>query len=293
MADEITISKTKRIRECGLNEGWLQGLIENDPSILLLGDLEVVRREKRQSSGGRLDFLLQNPEDDSMYEVEVMLGETDESHIIRTIEYWDLERRRWPKRSHTAVLVAEHMNRRFFNVIQLLSLEIPIIAIQANIIDVDGKRVLHFTKILEVYQEPESQVLPPTETVDERHWQEKSSWTLAHAKTLQEIFSRVLGEIKLNFNRHDIRLGHAGEDFIVLDRRAKGRSSFRIWLTNAEMAVATEVLDKGQIPYNVKPNGDNSDWQIIRLQVDQDFIQKNDNLFQEFAKLYQRSCQRT
>jgi hypothetical protein len=293
MTDEITVSKTKLIRECGLNEGWLQDLIENDLSILLLGDLEIVRREKRQSSGGRLDFLLQNPEDDSMCEVEVMLGETDESHIIRTIEYWDLERRRWPKRSHTAVLVAEHMNGRFFNVIQLLSLEIPIIAIQANIIEVDGKRGLHFTKILEVYQEPESQVLHPPETVDEKYWQEKWPWTLAHAKNFQEIFSRVFDDIKLNFNRHDTRLGHAGEDFIVLDKRAKGRSSFRIWLNNAEMAVATEVLDTEQIPYKVRPNGDNSDWQAIRLQVDQVFIQKNDNLFEEFAKLYQKSCQRT
>ncbi len=55
-----------------------------------------------------------------------MLGETDASHIIRTIEYWDLERRRWPKRPHTAVLVAENMERRFFNVIQLLTFTIPI-----------------------------------------------------------------------------------------------------------------------------------------------------------------------
>jgi hypothetical protein len=117
MTDRITISKTVSIRDCGFKENWLSDQIEKDPSILGLGDLEVVRREKTQSSGGRLDFLLQNPDDDSMYEVEVMLGETDESHIIRSIEYWDLERRRWPKRSHTAVLVAEHMNRRFFNVI--------------------------------------------------------------------------------------------------------------------------------------------------------------------------------
>jgi hypothetical protein len=47
--------------------------------------LEAIAQERQQSSGGRLDILLKNPEDDSMYEVEVMLGETDETHIIRTI----------------------------------------------------------------------------------------------------------------------------------------------------------------------------------------------------------------
>jgi len=31
------------------------------------------------------------------YHVELQLGATDESHIIRTIEYWDTERRRWPQ----------------------------------------------------------------------------------------------------------------------------------------------------------------------------------------------------
>ncbi len=41
-----------------------------------------------------------------MYEIEVQLGETDPSHIIRTIEYWDLVKRKWPQRQHFAVLVA-------------------------------------------------------------------------------------------------------------------------------------------------------------------------------------------
>ena len=33
-------------------------------------------------------MLLKDPEDDSMFEVELKLGATDETHIIRTIEYW-------------------------------------------------------------------------------------------------------------------------------------------------------------------------------------------------------------
>ena len=49
----------------------------------------------KQASGGRIDFLLSDPETNTMYEVKVMLGRLDESHIIRTIEYWDIERRRW------------------------------------------------------------------------------------------------------------------------------------------------------------------------------------------------------
>ena len=88
MTDVVPIGLERSVRECGFDEVWLQDQIADNPSCLQLGDLELVSRERQQSSGGRLDILLKDPQDDSMYEVEVMLGETDESHIIRTIEYW-------------------------------------------------------------------------------------------------------------------------------------------------------------------------------------------------------------
>jgi hypothetical protein len=42
-----------------------------------------------------------------------MLGELDPSHIIRAIEYWDIERIRFPKRIHRAVIIAEEITSRF------------------------------------------------------------------------------------------------------------------------------------------------------------------------------------
>ena len=116
MSDEVALAQQISLREAGLDEYWLQRQITENPACLGLGDLETISTERRQSSGGRLDILLKDPADDAMYEVEVMLGETDETHIIRTIEYWDNEKRIWPLRQHFAVLVAEQINRRFFNV---------------------------------------------------------------------------------------------------------------------------------------------------------------------------------
>jgi hypothetical protein len=51
-------------------------------------------------------------ESDIRYEVEIMLGAVDESHIIRTIEYWDVERQRYPTLQHCAVIVAEEITER-------------------------------------------------------------------------------------------------------------------------------------------------------------------------------------
>lgn len=80
-----------------LNERWLQERIGEDPSLLGLGDLILKDKERIQPRAGRLDLLLQDAESTKRYEVEVQLGRTDEAHIIRTIEYWDIERRRYPQ----------------------------------------------------------------------------------------------------------------------------------------------------------------------------------------------------
>ena len=122
-----------------LNEKWVQEIIAEDPSILGLGDLILKDKERIQPRAGRLDLLLQDSESTRRYEVEVQLGRTDECHIIRTIEYWDIERKRYPQYEHTAVIVAEDVTSRFLNVINLFHGAIPLIAIQMNAIKIEGK----------------------------------------------------------------------------------------------------------------------------------------------------------
>src|SRR5262249_22319450 len=153
MPNDVQLANRVSIREAGYDEYWLQDQIYQNPACLGLGELDGLAKERFQSGGGRLDILLKDSEDDTMYEVEIMLGETDETHIIRTIEYWDNEKRRWPQRQHIAVLIAEHINRRFFNVIHLLSHSIPIIAIQVALIQSHDKKTLFFTKVLDTYEE--------------------------------------------------------------------------------------------------------------------------------------------
>src|SRR5437016_1503218 len=120
------------------------------------------------------DFLISDPETNTMYEVEVMLGRVDETHIIRSIEYWDIERRRWPTREHRAVIVAEEITTRFFNVIALFNRAIPMIAIKFNAFRVDDKLVLDFTKVLDIYEPPEVEE-PPAEPASRSYWQKRSN----------------------------------------------------------------------------------------------------------------------
>lgn len=131
------------------NEAWLHERIADNPSLLGLGDVRVIDRERPTGSTGRLDMLLFDEDNNRRFEVEIMLGQTDPSHIIRTIEYWDIERRRYPAYEHVAVIIAEDITTRFLNVMGLMSGSIPIIAIQLDALRVAEHIVLNFVHVLD------------------------------------------------------------------------------------------------------------------------------------------------
>ena len=158
------------------NERWLQDLIEKDPTILGLGDVLVLDRERVQERAGRLDLLLSDPDQGTRYEVELMLGATDPSHIIRCIEYWDIERRRYPGYEHVAVLVAEDVTGRFLNVLSLFSGTIPLIAIQVSALQVDDKVVLQCVKVLDQRLLRQDDVVEAKgASVDRSYWVERAN----------------------------------------------------------------------------------------------------------------------
>ena len=147
--EPVTFLKSERVflkNNSEYNENWVQDRIADNPSILGLGKLTLGDRERRQQGAGRLDLLLYDKR--SRYEVELQLGEVDGSHIIRTIEYWDKERKLHPQYNHYAVLVAENVNR-FLNVIELfINKEIPLIVLQMQALRVGEHITLSFTQVL-------------------------------------------------------------------------------------------------------------------------------------------------
>lgn len=246
MSIEIPLATSLSIREAGLDEYWLQQQIFDNPACLGLGDLDAIDKERRQSSGGRLDILLKDPEDDAMYEVEVMLGETDETHIIRTIEYWDNEKRRWPQRQHFAVLVAEHINRRFFNVIHLLSHSIPIIAIHASLLHVNGQRFLSFTKVLDTYEEIDDGSSIEAQTHNREFWAKKAAWTLDAADALLNVAKEVIPDVAQTYLKHYVALG-GKKNYVWLHKRSSGKSLVAFRLSDIHWEKVEELLDTANI----------------------------------------------
>ena len=211
---ELKKVATVELRTAGLDERWLQEQIKDDPGLLGLGDLEIAGREHRQPIGGRIDFLMRDPESETFYEVEVMLGTLNESHIIRTIEYWDVERQRRPLFDHRAVIVAEQITSRFFNVLRLLNRSVPVIAIQLSAFKLDENSiVLHPVTVLDLFEEIED-VDDPAEQADRAFWERKSD--PASLAVMDKIVSllRTAGiEPRLTYNKYHIAMGTTGHNF--------------------------------------------------------------------------------
>jgi hypothetical protein len=214
MALNFVRAHPKRLRELGFDERWLQDRISEDPSLLGLGDLTVITREHSQPSGGRIDFLMYDPEEECRYEIEVMLGRVDESHIIRTLEYWDVERRRFPGVQHRAVVVAEEITNRFFNIITLFNQAIPLIAIQLSAFELDGKVVLHFTTVLDL-PEPESEEEGTSDKVDRQYWEKRANpASLQLVDRLIGLLPGTPGSARITYNKYHIAVGTTGQNFL-------------------------------------------------------------------------------
>jgi hypothetical protein len=161
--------------------------------------------------GGRLDTILYDPEELKRYEVEIQLGKTDESHIIRTIEYWDIERKRNPQYEHCAVIIAEDITSRFLNVISLFNGFIPIIAIQVKAVKFGDKISLFFTKVLD---ETKFELLVEdivVETVNREYWEEKANKKMLKlVDTIISHLDEVKDEYNLKYNKHYIGIEKNG-----------------------------------------------------------------------------------
>ncbi|MBY0471524.1 hypothetical protein K2X30_10185 [bacterium] len=206
-------------------ELWLHSRIAEKPEILGLGEVVLRDRERIQPKAGRLDLLLEDVDLRRRYEVEVQLGSADESHIIRTIEYWDNEKKRFPQYDHCAVIIAENITGRFLNVISLFNGHIPLIAIQVKAIKIENKVTLFFTKVLdEVKFGFEEEPAANQQETNRAYWEERATpETVRLADTILEYISPFAPGFELKYNKYYIGLAQNGraQNFVAFKPQRK------------------------------------------------------------------------
>ncbi len=264
-----------------LDERWVQDLIASDPSILGLGDLVLRDRERIQPRAGRLDLLLQDPEAGRRYEVEIQLGSTDETHIIRTLEYWDIERKRYPQYDHCAVLIAEDITSRFLNVIALFNGTIPLIALQMQALKVANHTTLVFTKVMDqlsrgLVEEDEPEAAP----TDRAYWEKRGTKaTVQLADELLAIAREIEPTLELNYTKYYIGLSKGGHSFnFIAFRPRKSAVNLEIKLPRSdEIDAKIEQTGIETLEYAVR-------FGLYRLSLDKDDIAKSRAILKELME---------
>ena len=267
-----------------LNEQWVQGLIAADPAILGLGDLVLRDKERIQPRAGRLDLLLQDAEK-RRYEVEVQLGPTDEAHIIRTIEYWDIERKRYPQYEHCAVLVAEDITSRFLNVISLFNGSIPLIALQMQALKVGEHTTLIFTKVMDelsrglVEEDEDAEAAP----ADRAYWEKKGA-TVQLADELLGIIREIDPSLELRYNRYYIGLSKDGQPFNFAQFRPR-KSTINLEINLPQ----SDDIDKKIDEFGLESLEYSTRWERYRLTLHKEDIAKHKALLKELMQAAHQS----
>jgi predicted transport protein len=269
------------------SEKWVQQLIAEDPSMLGLGDLVLRDQERIHPRAGRLDLLLQDVETKRRYEVELQLGSTDEAHIIRTIEYWDIERKRYPQYDHCAVIVAEDITSRFLNVISLFNGTIPLIAIQMRALRIGENVTLVFTTVMDeltrgLVDEDEDAEAAPT---DRDYWEKRATKaTVGLADNLLEVVKEFDPSLELKYNKFYIGLSRDGQPFnFVTFRPKKSHLNLELKMPQTD-DVDTKIEDAGieTLEYNKR-------WGNYRLRLSKEQVKSKADTLRELMQLaYER-----
>jgi hypothetical protein len=266
-----------------LDEKWVQARIAADPSLLGLGELVLRDKERRQPRAGRLDLLLQDPDTNRRYELELQLGSTDESHIIRTVEYWDVERKRYPQYDHCAVIVAEDITARFLNVISLFNGTIPLIAIQMSALKFGESVALVFTKVLDELQrglaEEDEEVF---EEADRQYWEARATKsTLSMCDELLKVVRTCNPKLDLKYNKFYIGLAEAGQpnNFVIFRPKKE-------FLKLEPRLVKSDEIDKLVEAAGLEDLAFDNRWGRYRLRVDGESLKKDSKVLTD---LIQRS----
>ncbi len=271
-----------------LDEKWVQARIAEDPSILGLGDVILKDKERPQPRAGRLDLLLQEAESNRRYEVEVQLGQTDERHIIRTIEYWDIERRRFPQYEHVAVIVAEDITSRFLNVISLFNGMIPLVAIQMKALKAGNSIGLVFTTVVDqltlglLDEDEEVQ-----ETTDRSYWELRGSKkTVAIADELLGLARIHDGSLELKYNKFYIGLAKDGQtrnfiifrpkkEFLRFEPRLTSTTETQEFLDSAELDVMDYDSRWGRYRIRLQPGDVEKSKEVLAEVIARAFTENN------------------
>jgi hypothetical protein len=277
-AEVLDLKKDRRF-----NEKWLEDLVCKDTGILGLGKVNVRDRQKRHKDG-ILDVVLESQDKSTVFVVELMLGPLDESHIVRTINYWLREKKATAKDVECrAVLIGEKIvDSRFVEVVKFLTSRMPELVVKEVAgLRVGSKVTVHFTTILRSDDLEPVVSEEPAAPFDRESWLEKNKKTVEVAEAVIEVLRKFDPSISPNFRRHFIGILVGNRPILNFVSFDPFRDQVKFKIRVEDPASWKDKLKKAGL-HVLQP--DRTDNNKVRLAITREDVSRNERLLRQLCK---------
>ncbi len=273
------------LKKSNIKEKWLGDEIVKDPSILDLGNVEVVERELAQKRKS-LDLLLQNDTDNIRYEVELQLGNADSDHITRSILYWNFEKNRDKEHQHCAVLIVENISEKYLRFLNIIAASIDLIVLKVLRIEFKNINVhsLLFEKILDTRSSQgssENERHISMQRADRTYWEKGNEQKM---NTIDYIHNRIqeIDNFELNYNKYYIgfKINGSAENFVTF-RPRKDWLAFKFDMDRDETFEKLSSDGNLKVEYKERSNGTEC---FYTIRIDNNDLENQTNSIYEVIK---------
>ncbi len=158
---------------------------------------------------------------------------------------------------------------------------IPIIAVQANLIESGGQKSLHFSKVLDTYEEPDDGT-GDGEIHDETYWNKKAPWTIEAARALLDCVGDMFDTPTIRFVKNYVALNVLGRNCFWFHKRSAKKSLFGFRIADDHLDAVSQLLDEQNISFVQKRNR-------FKITCDAEFITKNRELLRQIAEFVKQT----
>ena len=125
---------------------------------------------------------------------------------------------------------------------------VPMVGIQANIVQVGDARGLHFTKVIDSYQEPEEDGTP----YDEEYWIKNYPGPLECARWYKTLLEKLYSEVLTKYFESYISLSVGGNARVWVSRRKNDRAFIEVRHGEENFQEAVDHLNKEGVSFGTR-----------------------------------------
>jgi hypothetical protein len=141
-----------------LLEKDIESFFSESPEHLSLGPIKIQGSQIRHDFG-TLDLLAYQSDTNTYFEIEIMLGEADNWHIVHVLDYWSNEKAKKPFSNHVGVLITESCRGRYNKLLHTLPDFLPLIVMELNITTV-GDSESYYIECIPIYYPEHTKIGP-------------------------------------------------------------------------------------------------------------------------------------